>query len=1305
MNDTIPELQSLEQAGEAVLPVTSLRGLDRALDQAGTFGGMLRGRTLADVLDSRPVPRTLHRQLLLVLPGNPTVGELLNDRVTRRQIDRLNSEQGGQLIDLLRDFLVASLLDQRGRLLIERAEEELVEAGGRRLRAGMGRPALDRWIEVMGVSSWAALPPSVLLDDDLDVSEQAWVETHGEGTTIADLIADPVPAPPRRPTPRQLRDRAIDRLGEQARRTALGLRDEAERPPPDPPELPSLRELHDRLIEARSHVRDHVPPRPDRARVPGELDFDPERMALVYRDRIRARCGGEENPEVAVSVRPGPTDRLVTCDCRRQERAGRCPVALAALDAALNLVATNPELQDEIAQELERTEWSRLLERVDRVLPPEVLEAVDRPRLGWRVIESDAGIDLRPVECRMKRNGAMGARALGWHQAGSDPGLGRRSTDLQVMSALGVGYGDQAPTHRSNVAAALRLLDGHPRLFAGTRGTQPLTVRPARVDLRIDLVEGRFRWLVRVDDAPLDVDGLKDLVRILGRPVPAELDDELGLCRVFHLHRTATDLLDLLTRAPDDLDPEAADAFLARLPRIEALLPVEVGEGLGGHMVPPDDTPVVRLELEPDGALRVRLRVRPLPGGPLRTPGSGSPFTHAATGSQLVHTRRDLAAELAAARALAGATGLRTDDLVSSGGQVLTDLEAAMTLLEHLQQAEPPPPVEWITANRRSLVSAGSVGALRISLRQAGEWFGLTGTLEVDGSIVSLDDVLAALDEGRRFVQLDGDRWAVLSDELRSLVAEATAGVVEHRDGRMISPIHAPVLQRLAEGGAAIDAPTAWLQALDAIRDAATWEPELPEGLLGELRPYQVDGFRWMARLSRWAGGACLADDMGLGKTIQALALLLQRRHSGPALVVAPTSVGWNWLQEAARFAPSLRTREYRGPARAELLDDLQGGDVLVTSWTLLTRDRERLAALEWGTFVLDEAQAVKNPGAERTRSARMIKAVFRVALTGTPVENRTSELWSLFRVLVPGLLDGQEGFRRRFVVPIEQHRDDGARQRLAATIRPFLLRRLKNRVEAELPSRTEIVHRVVLSPAERQLYEGIRLTAAAALEAADGDVGGAVRFQVLAALTRLRQAACHPRLLDSTSTAPSAKEKALLRLVADLRDEGHRALIFSQFVRHLELARTALLDAGWRCLQLDGSTPAKERRRLVEEFQAGTGDVFLISLKAGGTGLNLTGATYVIHLDPWWNPAVEDQASDRTHRIGQTRPVTVYRLVAGETVEEKILEMQADKRELVEALISGADRAAPLSVEELVELLAEGPSVEEEPTTGLAST
>ena len=1309
MSDPSLQLDALERAQAALSTVTSLRALDRALKLAGPAGATIRTRGLADLLRSRSLPWDLAWQIRSKVPGNPTVGELLVDRVTRLQVDRLGPEGVRQLVALLRDFVLGGLRDEQGRLLVLRAEERLVADGGRRLQAGMGRPALDRWVETMDVGHHARLSAATLLDEpDLSVTGHSWLKNYGGDATVADLISDPerrAKGQKRSPS-RDLRDRAIDRLRQQAALAALGILEEEARPPPDPPDRPSLRALHERLLAARRHVRSHVPPRPLHGMGPTRLEFDPERMVLSYREQVNAMCGGERSPEVTVSLRPLPPDELVTCDCRRRDRAGRCSVALAAVDVALDLLATDESLGDEVAEELERPDWSRLLERVDRLLPQAVLETKDQVWLGWRVVERYCTIELKPVECRPKKRGAgLGARGISLSRAASEPELGRLPADLEVLARMGVETKRGNPVHGTDVTGALRELDGHPRLFLGSRGTRPLAVRRGRVDLRLDQRDERFRWQVRLDDQVLDRAGLRDLARIAGQQVQARLDEELGLCRVFDLPPAATGLLQLLARSSDDLEPEAADAFLDRLPQLEAVLPVELGEGLGGRLVPPDPATIVRLELEPDGALRVRLRVRPLPGGPLRIPGSGSAFAHATDGEEPIHTRRDLGAELARAQALAEATGLRADDLLSPGGQVLTDLSASIALLEQLQEDDPPIPAEWVTSQRRSLVQARSAGALRISLRSAGDWFGVSGTLEVEGGSVPLDDLLAALEEGRRFVRVDGERWAVLSDELRTLVAEATAGVVQRRGSRTVSSIHAPVLQQLAEAGAELDAPSSWLQALDAIREAATWEPEVPAGLVGELRSYQVDGFRWLARLSRWAGGACLADDMGLGKTVQGLALLLLRRAEGPALVVAPTSVGWNWLLEAERFAPSLRTREYRGPDRARLLDELEAGDVLVTSWTLLARDREQLAARRWGTFVLDEAQAVKNPAAERTRAARTIGAGFRVALTGTPVENRTGELWSLFRVLVPGLLDSQEGFRRRFVVPIERHHDAAARQRLAATIRPFLLRRLKGAVESELPPRTEIVHRVVLSTAERQLYEGIRTTAAAVLQAAGQDGDGGVRFQVLAALTRLRQAACHPRLLDPTSTAPSAKEKALLRLVSDLRDEGHRALVFSQFVRHLELARAALREAGWRCLQLDGSTPAKERRRLVEEFQAGTGDVFCISLKAGGTGLNLTGATYVIHLDPWWNPAVEDQASDRTHRIGQTRPVTVYRLVAGDTVEEKILEMQADKRELVEALISGADRAAPLSVEELVELLAEGPSVEEEPTTGLAST
>ena len=469
---------------------------------------------------------------------------------------------------------------------------------------------------------------------------------------------------------------------------------------------------------------------------------------------------------------------------------------------------------------------------------------------------------------------------------------------------------------------------------------------------------------------------------------------------------------------------------------------------------------------------------------------------------------------------------------------------------------------------------------------------------------------------------------------------------------------------------------------LERARTSRDAEITVPEALNAELRPYQVEGFRWLARLSTWAPGACLADDMGLGKTVQAIALLLHR--PGPALVVAPTSVGFNWLRELARFAPSLRARALRGAGRLDQLEDLGPPDVLVTSWDLLARDIDTLEKITFGTIVLDEAQAMKNPTTARARAAVRLDGAFRLALTGTPVENRVSELWSLFRVVAPGLLGSWDRFRERFLGPIERDGDHARRDALARLIRPFVLRRLKAMVAAELPPRTDVNVEVELSEEERRLYEATRIAAVASLQGAPDQR----RFQVLAALTRLRQAACHPRLLDPESDLPSAKLTRLRELIGELRAEGHRALVFSQFTRHLALVRDALSEDGVRLRYLDGETPEARRRAEVDAFQAGDGDVFLISLKAGGVGLNLTAASYVFHLDPWWNPAVEDQASDRAHRIGQTLPVTVCRLVATGTIEDRILALHAEKRELVAGLLDGTGDGGPLSVEELMGLL-----------------
>jgi SNF2 family DNA or RNA helicase len=436
-----------------------------------------------------------------------------------------------------------------------------------------------------------------------------------------------------------------------------------------------------------------------------------------------------------------------------------------------------------------------------------------------------------------------------------------------------------------------------------------------------------------------------------------------------------------------------------------------------------------------------------------------------------------------------------------------------------------------------------------------------------------------------------------------------------------------------------------------------------------------------------------LADDMGLGKTVQTIALLCARAAEGPALVIAPTSVCGNWQAELARFAPALAPAVLaERDTRAAMIDDVGPGDVLIVSYALLVREGERLAGRRFATVVLDEAQAIKNPASKRARAARALDAGFKVALTGTPLENRLAELWSIFAAVFPPLFGPWEQFRATYAAPIERDRDPAARDALARLLRPFVLRRRKVEVARELPPRTEVAVSIARSDEEVALYEGVRLAAIAKLDQRLPELGAEQqRIQILAELTRLRLAACHPRLHDPTSTVPSSKLARLLELIDELRAEGHRALVFSQFVAHLALVRAALDEAGVSYQYLDGGTPAADRAARVAAFQRGEGDVFLISLKAGGVGLNLTGADYVIHLDPWWNPAVEDQASDRAHRIGQTRPVTIYRLIAAGTIEDKILALHGAKRDLAASILAGTDGALTSSSAELLALLGGG--------------
>ena len=461
----------------------------------------------------------------------------------------------------------------------------------------------------------------------------------------------------------------------------------------------------------------------------------------------------------------------------------------------------------------------------------------------------------------------------------------------------------------------------------------------------------------------------------------------------------------------------------------------------------------------------------------------------------------------------------------------------------------------------------------------------------------------------------------------------------------------------------------------------------LPKNIHAELRPYQQEGFEWMSRLAHWGAGACLADDMGLGKTLQSITLMQSRAAQGPQLVLMPTSVLLNWQQELRRFAPALTVKvlNQQNADRQQIVNNAEAGDVVLSTYGLLVTEEELLSSRVWTTIILDEAHTIKNRDTQTSKGAMNLKGDFRLMLTGTPLQNHLSEIWNLFQFANPGLLGSYQQFTDRFILPIERDHDQEQQRLLRRILSPFLLRRTKEDVLNELPQKTEITLQVELSTEEQALYDNLRQQAIANLE--DGSKSA---IQTLAEITRLRQAACHPRLINDKLQIPSSKTQAFLELVANLRQSGHRALVFSQFTSHLALIREELDKAHVPYLYLDGSTSAQERNKLVRQFQTGDDPLFLISLKAGGLGLNLTAADFVIHLDPWWNPAIEDQASDRAHRIGQERPVTIYRLIASGTIEEKIIRLHQNKRSMADALLQDADMFSQISAEDVIRLLRE---------------
>lgn len=575
-------------------------------------------------------------------------------------------------------------------------------------------------------------------------------------------------------------------------------------------------------------------------------------------------------------------------------------------------------------------------------------------------------------------------------------------------------------------------------------------------------------------------------------------------------------------------------------------------------------------------------------------------------------------------------------------------------------------------------------------LKQRGQWFDIEGEVNIDEDTrISISQLLELVSKSKgKFVKIGDGEFLALSEKLKHQLKALDAIANRERGKIKISPFSAALMgNELLQGELTLEMDEHLLDIRQRILDGSNYNPPIPKELNAALRPYQKDGYLWMARLNSWGAGALLADDMGLGKTIQTIAFLLLKKEEGPSLVVAPASVAPNWKTEIEKFAPTLNVQILNFASnRQQVINDAKAGDVVVTTYGILLSIQDDITKKHWNVACLDEAHIIKNRGAKTSAAAMKIQADNRVMLTGTPVQNHLGELWNLFQFVNPGLLGNYEHFSQKFIVPIEGFKDKEKQEQLEKIVHPFMLRRTKQAVLKELPEKTEIYHTVELNRDELAIYESIRVRAERMLQEGGMDID----MHVLAEITRLRQAACSAQLIEPKWTGECSKITALVELLQGVIEGGNRALVFSQFVSFFDIVRKELDRLGMKYFYIDGSVPLKQRTEMVDAFQNGENSLFLISLKAGGLGLNLTGANYVFHLDPWWNPAIEQQATDRAYRIGQQQAVTVYHLVSKNTIEEKIIRLHQTKRDLADNILAGTDTSYKLTGKDLLEMVAQ---------------
>jgi superfamily II DNA or RNA helicase len=1270
-------------------PTVTLPELSRRV--RAQAGAPLLGMAISDVERSIGEPEVgriigfVSRKL-----GLESFGEFLESHDSQRVLEGALSERDREWVLASIEAFVSSTSHKAKRQLLERSELALDEIGrtpaeverfceARGMSAFLHEPlrALAPYLHARGFRGAVELSPGARLVDLMQGRglPERMGKRSAAGREIFEAVREAV------------RDEARRRDDEASLETALAAR----------PEGAALRRFSARLAESRRAMRlsdNGDAPLLEPLHAIEILDEGPAVLGEFHYPRGR----GARNPVMTrlflAGYEDGPVQSRCDCDGIDALPVDACAHRIALFGHVLRVVhdPSHP-LFSSLAELLETPTWARFIDAASAALKADVgAEQAREERLVFRLDRTTTRPSIHVVLQKKLKSGRFSAGSIVPIERAHERDDLLSPRDLPIVDAL-LGARTQRKTRgdvasaRAREAVALRGLVGHRRVVDADDPERFVLVEAKPLTVALVPVDGHARLEFRLGDHVIDPREIEDGFPILRH------DDDRPRSLVAELDPRVEALIEAARRFPALLPEEAQRKLLQWLPTLQPRVRIEVPKRMRGRRVEVETSLIARLDPLDAGGLRIELGVRPFGHGVVNPAGYGPETVFGFLDDERVHAERDLRAERAAAERLRAELQLHEADADGPSAFRIPDLEESLLLLERL--AEQSITVEWLEGRARlSLHRTLGADDLRVKVSSIGRLLSVDGEAAVGDSEtkIPLSALLDAVKQGKRYVRLSDGGFSRIEEDLRRLLERARGVVYEDDEGLIAGMASAAALESLASEAKSLEGDAAYVALLQKLREAEARDPQLPPEFRGELRAYQRDGFRWLSNLATWAGGAVLADEMGLGKTVQTLAVLVERAAEGPSLVVAPTSVLANWADEARRFAPSLDVVLLHGRDRKRLLADAAPGKLFITSYDLLVRDAEALAEVRFAGLVLDEAQSVKNPRTQRAKAAARVDAMFRFALTGTPLENHLGELYSIVELVTPGLLGNARHFRDHYALPIEKAGNEERRDALLEVLRPFLLRRTKQGVAPELPPKIEVVHPVELTDAERLLYETARREILEGFAASDAPEGER-RFAVLASLTRLRRLVCSPRLVDPESRVESSKLTAFTELITELMREGHRALVFSQFTSHLKLVRERLDALGIPCLYLDGATPQASREDLVKAFQEGQAPVFLISLKAGGTGLNLTNADYVIHLDPWWNPAAEDQASDRAHRLGRVEPVTVVRLVGQGTIEEAVLELHERKRELAQGILDGADAIGAVSSDELLALVRHGAS------------